>query len=148
MRTLLLVLLLGGSPSGTDPGTVTTPIGVFVVPDGCRSGRIDYGIDPFMGSIECPKHRLSITVFGYAGGIVDPCDPSKPRATGATDGLLQDPFRMTLETGVPVSACRKKRKGTRGEVIQELVLLELELKGKVDTEVDQQLQRRAWNVFD
>ncbi|HEY7410360.1 MAG TPA: hypothetical protein VII13_06450 [Vicinamibacteria bacterium] len=91
---------------------VVTPVGTFQVPDGCRGGKIDWGLDAFMGTIECPKHQLSLLVFGGAGGVADPCKERGPQVRdSAQERVLGEPLRFSLEGGVAVTVCRKQRLG-------------------------------------
>ncbi len=106
------VLAVAISAAASETKTVTTPVGVFSVPEGCRAGTIDWGIDAFMGSIECPKHEVSIFVFGAAGGLSDPCVMSEGGSRlGESPSVVQNSFRLALHDGTPLSVCLKESKG-------------------------------------
>jgi hypothetical protein len=106
MTPLALIALLFVAP----PRTVF-PGGSIRAAEGCTAPpRIKMLIDAFLGTVECPKQRLSIAVFG--GAMIGPACSSEEK-------------RLTLHssTGRPLVMCATERRGAGdGRLIRELVV--------------------------
>jgi hypothetical protein len=101
----LVALLLAAQPRTVLPG------GSIQAPLGCTApAEIKELIDAFLGSVECPKQRLSMTVFGGAM-VGDACSSKESQVT------LQSSKGRAF-----VMCATQRRAAGGGRVIKELVI--------------------------
>jgi hypothetical protein len=106
MTWLALAGLLLAAPSRT-----VFPGGSIQPPPGCVApAEIRESIDAFLGMVECPQQRLTITLFGGAmAGAACPSDGGQ--------------LRLQSANGRRFTMCATERRAARGgQLIKELVI--------------------------